>query len=84
MRGTNTRKSWFSSWRAACVSRHLEHGVLHLVFRGLAVHGVDDVEPEIVRQSDLVAARLDHAADALIVAGLIEQDQEIGLYRDLE
>ena len=27
---------------------------------------------------------LDHAADALIVAGLIKQDQEIGLDRDLE
>ena len=37
-----------------------------------------DVEPEIVRQSDRVAARLDRA-DALIVAGLIEQDQALDL-----
>ena len=73
---------------AAEISRHvvmhLEHGVLHLFLRSLAVDRVDDVEPEIVGKPDLGAARLEDTGDALVLARLIKQDQEIGLDRDLE
>ena len=62
---------------------HLEDGVLQFALRGLVVDGIDDAHPQSLRQSDLAHARSDHAADALIVARLIEQEQQIGFDRDL-